>query len=83
MLAPRSYTREDVIELQCHGSEVCLGRVLKACLDAGARLAEPGGNFKCPYKIYFLFCGISSFFFFPLSFLVTLCDQIIIYFILL
>ncbi|KAH9614661.1 hypothetical protein KSS87_023787 [Heliosperma pusillum] len=42
MLAPRSYTREDVIELQCHGSEVCLRRVLRACLEAGARLAEPG-----------------------------------------
>ncbi|KAM6578333.1 hypothetical protein CsatB_030170 [Cannabis sativa] len=42
MLAPRSYTREDVVELQCHGSEVCLNRVLRACLDAGARLAEPG-----------------------------------------
>ncbi|KAG6714954.1 hypothetical protein I3842_05G226900 [Carya illinoinensis] len=42
MLAPRSYTREDVIELQCHGSEVCLNRVLRACLEAGARLAEPG-----------------------------------------
>lgn len=42
MLAPRSYTREDVIELQCHGNEVCLRRVLRACLDAGARLAEPG-----------------------------------------
>ncbi|XP_042033502.1 tRNA modification GTPase MnmE-like [Salvia splendens] len=41
MLAPKSYTREDVIELQCHGSEVCLRRVLRACLDAGARLAEP------------------------------------------
>ncbi|KAJ8436417.1 hypothetical protein Cgig2_013458 [Carnegiea gigantea] len=42
MLAPRSYTREDVIELQCHGNEVCLRRVLRACLDAGAKLAEPG-----------------------------------------
>lgn len=42
MLAPKSYTREDVVELQCHGSEVCLRRVLKACLEAGARLAEPG-----------------------------------------
>ncbi|KAL9236991.1 hypothetical protein vseg_011587 [Gypsophila vaccaria] len=42
MLAPRSYTREDVIELQCHGNEVCMWRVLRACLDAGARLAEPG-----------------------------------------
>jgi tRNA modification GTPase len=42
MLAPRSYTREDVVELQCHGSEVCLRRVLRACIDSGARLAEPG-----------------------------------------
>ncbi|XP_051139941.1 uncharacterized protein LOC127257523 [Andrographis paniculata] len=42
MLGPKSYTREDVVELQCHGSEVCLRRVLRACLEAGARLAEPG-----------------------------------------
>ncbi|KAJ3677316.1 hypothetical protein LUZ60_003040 [Juncus effusus] len=42
MLAPRSYTREDVIELQCHGNDICLNRVLRACLEAGARLAEPG-----------------------------------------
>ncbi|KAL2232000.1 uncharacterized protein LOC105176945 [Sesamum indicum] len=42
MLSPKSYTREDVVELQCHGSEVCLRRVLRACLDAGARLADPG-----------------------------------------
>ncbi|KAF6175728.1 hypothetical protein GIB67_022730 [Kingdonia uniflora] len=42
MLAPRSYTREDVVELQCHGSDVCLHRVLRACLEAGAKLAEPG-----------------------------------------
>ncbi|KAL9225908.1 hypothetical protein vseg_001783 [Gypsophila vaccaria] len=42
MLDPRSYTCEDVIKLQCHGSEVCLRRVLRACLDAAARLAEPG-----------------------------------------
>ncbi|KAK4341428.1 hypothetical protein RND71_039929 [Anisodus tanguticus] len=42
MLAPKSYTTEDVLELQCHGTEVCLQRVLRACLEAGARLAEPG-----------------------------------------
>ncbi|GKB03517.1 tRNA modification GTPase [Tanacetum coccineum] len=41
MLALRSYTREDVVELHCHGSDVCLRRVLRACLEAGARLAEP------------------------------------------
>lgn len=48
MLAPRSYTREDVVELQCHGSEVCLRRVLRTCVDAGARLAEPGQELKVP-----------------------------------
>lgn len=42
MLAPRSYTREDVVELQCHGSDICLRQVLNICLEAGARLAEPG-----------------------------------------
>jgi tRNA U34 5-carboxymethylaminomethyl modifying GTPase MnmE/TrmE len=42
MLAPRSYTREDVVELQCHGNEVCLRRVLRTCLEAGATLAQPG-----------------------------------------
>eukprot|EP00850_Spirogloea_muscicola_P014638 SM000106S13986 [mRNA] locus=s106:296573:297455:+ [translate_table: standard] len=42
MLAPRSYTREDVVELQCHGGAVCVRRILQACLDAGARLAQPG-----------------------------------------
>ncbi|QHN94122.1 tRNA modification GTPase MnmE [Arachis hypogaea] len=42
MLAPKSYTREDVVEIQCHGSEVCLRRVLRTCLEAGATLAQPG-----------------------------------------
>ncbi|GJZ83689.1 tRNA modification GTPase MnmE [Tanacetum coccineum] len=42
MLAPRSFTCEHLVELQCHGSDVCLHRVLRACLEAGARLAEPG-----------------------------------------
>ncbi|OEL25742.1 tRNA modification GTPase MnmE [Dichanthelium oligosanthes] len=42
MLAPRSYTREDVVELQCHGNDLCLRRMLRACLEAGARLADPG-----------------------------------------
>lgn len=57
MLAPKSYTREDVIELQCHGSEVCLQRVLRACLEAGARLAEPGSCFHISFlsfKLLFL-----------------------------
>lgn len=40
--APRSYTREDVIELSCHGGERPARRVLDALLAAGARLARPG-----------------------------------------
>ena len=42
MLAPRSYTREDVVELQCHGGDVCVRQVLQLCIQAGARLAQPG-----------------------------------------
>jgi len=40
--APRSYTGEDVLELQGHGGPVVMQALLAACLDAGARLAEPG-----------------------------------------
>lgn len=39
---PASYTGEDVLELQGHGSPAALGAVLAACVDAGARLADPG-----------------------------------------
>lgn len=42
MRAPRSYTREDVLELHCHGGYLAVHAVLEACLAAGARLAEPG-----------------------------------------
>ncbi len=40
--APHSYTGEDVLELQGHGGPVVLQSVLQACVDAGARLADPG-----------------------------------------
>jgi tRNA modification GTPase len=40
--SPHSYTGETVLELQGHGGPVVLQAVLAACLDAGARLAEPG-----------------------------------------
>src|SRR5512135_1674894 len=40
--APHSYTGENVLELQGHGGPAVLQMVLGACLDAGARLAEPG-----------------------------------------
>ena len=39
---PHSYTGEAVLELQGHGGPIVLQEVLSACLDAGARLAEPG-----------------------------------------
>ena len=42
MRAPRSYTREDVLELHCHGGHLVVRTLLQACVDAGARLAEPG-----------------------------------------
>jgi tRNA modification GTPase len=40
--APHSYTGEDVLELQAHGSPVVLRLLLERCLELGARLAEPG-----------------------------------------
>ena len=40
--APNSYTGEAVLELQGHGGPVVMHALLAACLDAGARLAEPG-----------------------------------------
>jgi tRNA modification GTPase len=40
--APRSYTREDVVELSCHGSPAVLDAVLRLGVKAGARPAGPG-----------------------------------------
>jgi tRNA modification GTPase len=40
--APDSYTGEPVLELQGHGGPVVMQQLLRTCLDAGARLAEPG-----------------------------------------
>jgi tRNA modification GTPase len=42
MLAPRSYTREDVVEFHCHGGIMAVQQVLQLCLELGARLAETG-----------------------------------------
>lgn len=42
MMAPKSFTAEDVVEVHTHGGGVCAHRVLHACLSAGARLAKPG-----------------------------------------
>lgn len=40
--APRSYTREDVVEVSCHGSPYILQQVLQLFIEKGARLAQPG-----------------------------------------
>lgn len=42
MRAPRSYTGEDTVEIQCHGGILVMQKILSAVTDAGARLAEPG-----------------------------------------
>ncbi|HJH10497.1 MAG TPA: tRNA uridine-5-carboxymethylaminomethyl(34) synthesis GTPase MnmE [Metalysinibacillus jejuensis] len=42
MRAPRTFTREDVVEINCHGGLTSVNRVLKLALTNGARLAEPG-----------------------------------------
>lgn len=42
MLAPRSYTREDVVEFHCHGGIIPVQQVLQLCLELGAKLAQPG-----------------------------------------
>ncbi len=42
MKTPNSYTREDVVEINCHGGKFCLYKILELVLQSGARLAEPG-----------------------------------------
>lgn len=42
MKAPRSYTKEDVVEFNCHGGDLPLRKTLELTLRMGARLAEPG-----------------------------------------
>jgi len=42
MAKPRSFTREDVVEIQCHGNPVLVRRVIRMLTQAGARPAEPG-----------------------------------------
>ncbi len=42
MRAPRSYTAEDTVEINCHGGVLMVQKVLETVLKAGARLAEPG-----------------------------------------
>ncbi|MGD1849708.1 MAG: tRNA uridine-5-carboxymethylaminomethyl(34) synthesis GTPase MnmE [Cyanophyceae cyanobacterium] len=42
MQAPRTFTREDVVEFHCHGGMMVVQQVLQLCLQRGARLAQPG-----------------------------------------
>lgn len=41
MKAPATYTREDVVEINCHGGNYILQRVMQLLLEKGAFLAEP------------------------------------------
>ena len=42
MKAPKSYTMEDTVEINCHGGVLVMQKVLETVLQAGARLSEPG-----------------------------------------
>ena len=42
MRAPKTFTREDIIEINCHGGVAPTNKVLEVLLKYGARLAEPG-----------------------------------------
>ncbi len=42
MKAPRSYTMEDTVEINCHGGALMVKKILMAVTKAGARIAEPG-----------------------------------------
>lgn len=42
MFAPKTYTREDLVEIHCHGGIVPMTAIMKCILDKGARMAEPG-----------------------------------------
>jgi tRNA modification GTPase len=42
MRSPRSYTKEDIVEINCHGGLIATEKVLELCVENGARIAEPG-----------------------------------------
>ncbi|MBU1086427.1 MAG: tRNA uridine-5-carboxymethylaminomethyl(34) synthesis GTPase MnmE [Candidatus Omnitrophica bacterium] len=42
MRAPQTYTKENVLEINCHGGIVALRKILELCINQGARLAQPG-----------------------------------------
>lgn len=42
MKAPKTYTTEDIVEINCHGGLIPTRKILETVLNSGARLAEPG-----------------------------------------
>jgi len=42
MMAPKTYTREDIVEINCHGGAVPIREILKLCIREGARMADKG-----------------------------------------
>ncbi len=42
MLSPKTFTKEDIIEINCHGSIATVNKILEILLNNGCRLAEPG-----------------------------------------
>ena len=42
MLAPKTFTRENIVEINCHGGIVVTNRILQLLLKTGARMADPG-----------------------------------------
>jgi len=49
MLKPKSYTREDVVEISSHGGPLIIKKILSLCIENGARLAQPGEFTKRAY----------------------------------
>lgn len=42
MVSPNTYTKEDIIEINCHGGTIVTNKILEIVLKSGARLSEPG-----------------------------------------
>ncbi|WZZ69636.1 hypothetical protein YC2023_081006 [Brassica napus] len=61
MLAPWSYRRAYVIDLQCHSSKICLYCVLRTCVDVGEILVEPGQKLMIRSNVEKLISAKSSF----------------------
>ncbi len=49
MAAPKTYTREDVVEIHCHGNFLVLQSILELLISLGVRLADPGEFTKLAY----------------------------------